>query len=231
MDALHFSGGKDSLACLYLHRGEWDKLVVAWVNTGAAYPETVEYMKDWKVRLSYFVEIESNQPAQIKRHGFPADVVPIDHTLLAYGYGLEAEPMLQDYMQCCRENITLPLMLKMKELGITRVIRGTKKADRRKAPIEPGQIIDGVEYLFPLWSWTDADVLAYLKEVDAPIPSYYATEKTSRDCWDCTAYLGENQERIANLPSDRRAVVIERLMQIEIAIRDSDLSRRVINAN
>jgi len=34
-EVLQLSGGKDSLACLYLLKPKWDDLIVAWVNTGA----------------------------------------------------------------------------------------------------------------------------------------------------------------------------------------------------
>ena len=42
---LSFSGGKDSLACLHLCRPYRDKLTVAWVNTGAAFPHIVEFVR------------------------------------------------------------------------------------------------------------------------------------------------------------------------------------------
>jgi hypothetical protein len=43
------------------------------------------------------------------------------------------------------------------------------------------------------------------------LPDYYATEKTSRDCWDCTAYRDDNVERVKNLPDEQREIVEQRL--------------------
>jgi 3'-phosphoadenosine 5'-phosphosulfate sulfotransferase (PAPS reductase)/FAD synthetase len=49
---LQFSGGKDSLACLLLLRPWWDRLTVMWVNTGAAFPETLELMEAVRSRVA-----------------------------------------------------------------------------------------------------------------------------------------------------------------------------------
>jgi phosphoadenosine phosphosulfate reductase len=46
--ALQFSGGKDSLACLHLYREQWPDLLVMWLNTGAVYPEMMDYMDGWR---------------------------------------------------------------------------------------------------------------------------------------------------------------------------------------
>ena len=43
--ALQVSGGRDSIACLYLMRPYWDRVTVYWLDTGAAYPETVSLMQ------------------------------------------------------------------------------------------------------------------------------------------------------------------------------------------
>ena len=40
--ALELSGGKDSVACLYLLRHQLHKITVYWLNTGDAYPETLD---------------------------------------------------------------------------------------------------------------------------------------------------------------------------------------------
>ena len=43
--ALQLSGGRDSIACLYLLKPYWDRLTVYWLDTGAAFPETVSLMQ------------------------------------------------------------------------------------------------------------------------------------------------------------------------------------------
>jgi hypothetical protein len=60
-----------------------------------------------------------------------------------------------------------------------------------------------------------------LAQVGAELPPGYADgEKTGRDCWDCTAYLDDNEKRIGNLPSDRQAIIRDRLAQIDAAIKE-----------
>ncbi len=73
---LAFSGGKDSLACLYLCRDYRDQLEVVWVNTGAMFP----HMRDFVYRAAEgynFVELNSDQAAWHAQHGLPAEIVPV----------------------------------------------------------------------------------------------------------------------------------------------------------
>ena len=196
---LQFSGGKDSLACLYLLRPYWDRLTVAWTNTGAAYPETVELMARVRAMVPNFLEITSDQPANIARHGPPADVVavramPQGRVLTQY-----AGAPVQSFLECCSANIWHPMNDAMKAMGATLIFRGQKLSDDRKTAIRSGYTEGGVRYVFPIEDWTDADVLAYLKEVGVELPAHYAYTKTSLDCWSCTAYLNENQGRLAHM--------------------------------
>ncbi len=70
MLGLAFSGGKDSLACWYLHRHE--NPIVLWVNTGKAYPETVAIVDEIRAQAFRFVEVRSDQQAQIDANGLPS---------------------------------------------------------------------------------------------------------------------------------------------------------------
>lgn len=217
--AIQFSGGKDSLACLYLYREQWNEILVCWVNTGAPYPETVERMREWQSRVPHFLEIKSEQPAQIEKNGYPCDVVPLSYTPMGRGHVKSAGDFrLQSYFQCCAENIWIPMQLEMKKRGITKIIRGQRKDERRTNGTSSGYVEDGIEYIFPLEDWSEQQVFDYLRLVGAEIPEHYAREKTSRDCWDCTAFLDENVERIRNLPDDRRHEVLRRLAVINSAI-------------
>ena len=72
---LAFSGGKDSLVCLDLCRDYRDKLTVVWVNTGAAFPHMVEFVR--KAAEGYsLIELHSDQAAWHAQHGLPAEIVP-----------------------------------------------------------------------------------------------------------------------------------------------------------
>jgi phosphoadenosine phosphosulfate reductase len=215
---LQFSGGKDSLACLMLLRERWAEMYVLWVNTGAAYPSTVEYMESWRNRLPHFVEVKSDQPAQMARYGYPSDVVPIRFTEVGRLMGMNPSYLIQDYLACCNANIWQPMAQKTRELGAKFIIRGQRSAEGRKAPFTNGYVEDGVTYLLPIEDWTTDEVFRYLNEIGEPIPPYYLEgERSGRDCWDCTAYLDDNVERIKALPRDKREIVEERLVKIEQA--------------
>ena len=218
--ALLFSGGKDSLACLYMYRDRWDAIDVVWLNTGAADEATLAYMARWKERLPRFIEIRSNQPADIAENGWPADVVPVNSTVFGKMIaGDDGSPRIQSYLNCCANNIWIPLHRALVERGYTQAIKGQRKADKRKSTATNGTVADGVEYFFPIENWSDADVFAYLLDVGADMPEGYAKgERASRDCWDCTAYLDENRERIRNLPIEKRNEVKRRLGMIGDAI-------------
>jgi 3'-phosphoadenosine 5'-phosphosulfate sulfotransferase (PAPS reductase)/FAD synthetase len=133
-------------------------------------------------------------------------------------------PLVQPYLNCCAENIWFPLLNAINEIGATEIVRGQRKSDVRQSFVRDGDVIEGKKYTFPIYEWTDEQVFSYLKEVGAEMPAGYARgEKTGRDCWDCTAYLDENAQRIKNLPDDKRTVVLSRLHAIREAVMGSDL--------
>ena len=217
---LQFSGGKDSLACLYLYKNSWHDLTVVFINTGAAYPEILSLMDEVKKVVPHFLEVKSDQPQQINDQGYPSDIVPLRYTRMGRLMGLKSNFLLQDYTNCCADNIWRPMLRAIRNIGAKTIIRGQRISESRTSPIHNGDTIDGIKYILPIEYWTDKEVLQYLKKMNVPIPSYYETEKTSRDCWSCTAYLDENKQRILNLPNDKKALVLSRLAQIKTAIND-----------
>lgn len=216
--ALQFSGGKDSLACLHLWEDKLDETVVLWVNTGAAYPQTIRQMERVAARVPHFREVRTNQPENIQRCGFPADVVPAINTAWGRLSTKERGPKIQSYIDCCAENIWIPMHNAVKEMGLTRIVRGQRNDERRTSPVRSGQVVDGIEYVFPIQDWTREQVLDYLRQVNAEIPDYYEHEQTSRDCWSCTAYLDESRDRIRRLPNELREVVMLRIRSIHDAV-------------
>lgn len=221
---LQFSGGKDSLACLYLLRGEWSTLRVVWLNTGAAYPQTAAYMEKWRSILPHFVQVKTNQPEQVALNGYPSDVVVVNDTAFGRQFIARDAPVVQPYLNCCAENIWFPLLRALDDLGATEVVRGQRRGDVRQSFIRDGDVIQGKRYTFPIYEWTNEQVFEYLREVGADLPEGYRMgEKTGRDCWDCTAYLDENAERIRNLPDEKREVVLSRLRTMREAVLGSHL--------
>lgn len=219
--ALLFSGGKDSLACLYLNKHRWDSIFVVWLNTGAVDEDTFEYMMKWKERLPHFVELKSDQPANVRDYGWPVDVLPVNNTHLGKFITGEEGPVMQPYLNCCASNIWFPLHHGLKSLGVTKAIKGQRNDDAKKSTSRDGDTRDGITFEMPIQDWTEADVWKYLEHIDADIaPGYRAGEKTGRDCWDCTAYLSDNKKRIANLPEEKKQEVLRRLGIIKAAIDD-----------
>jgi phosphoadenosine phosphosulfate reductase len=217
--ALQFSGGKDSLACLHLWRDKLDETVVIWCNSGAAYPDTIEQMERVKSWVPNFLEVRGNQPAVIERYGYPSDVVPVLSSPHAFRVDTRTGPMIQSFMDCCARSLWAPMFNAVKQMGITRVVRGQRNDERLTGPVRNGDVVDGIEYALPIQDWTEAEVFAYLREVGAEIPAYYETgERTSRDCWSCTAFRFESRERTNNLKGEQREIVFARLEQIRTAI-------------
>lgn len=224
-NVLQFSGGKDSLACLYLLEPIWDDLTVMWCNTGAAYDETRMLMDQIRTMVPHFVEIKSNQPGFIKEFGYPVDILPVRRTRFGqYVHGTE-DQRFTDYLSCCNHNIWQPIREACKEYKT--IFRGQRLEDEKKSQLRSGDVVDGQTYIFPVESWSSEDVIKYLGD---RLPSYYDQEKSSHDCWNCTAYLEDNAERIHRLPSDKKHSVIEILADYQYALgQDRSHLNEVLN--
>ena len=219
--ALLFSGGKDSLGCLYLNKHRWDSIFVVWLNTGAVDEDTREYMDKWKLVLPHFVELKSNQPQNVATNGWPVDVLPVNNTALGKQITGEEGPKMQSYLDCCAANIWMPIHFGLKGLGVTKAIKGQRNDDGRKSTSRDGDTRDGITFEMPIQDWTESQVYDYLKSVGAELaPGYKVGEKTGRDCWDCTAYLGDNSTRIMNLPEEKKREVLRRIGIIRASIED-----------
>jgi phosphoadenosine phosphosulfate reductase len=188
---LHFSGGKDSLATLYLMRPHWDDITVMWCNTGDAFPETRLQMDAIKQMVPHFIEVKSDQPAQTARNGYPSDALSAWDAPLGVAF-FEGRPYrAQSPLGCCMENIWNPTLRATRMLGATLVIRGQRNSEALKSNIRSGHVEDGVEYLFPIEDWTEEQVRTYLQEQSVPLPPHYTYTNSSLDCQHCTGYLFE----------------------------------------
>lgn len=219
--ALHFSGGKDSLACLHMYRHRWKDMHVIWVNTGAIYPEMQAYMDKWKAILPHFIEVKTDQPAHVARNGWPVDVLPVNNMPLGREISGSSGQLMQPYTSCCAENIWFPLHEATLKLGVKEVIKGQRIEDGYKSVARNGTQFQGLTYIMPIEDWTTEEVFTYLNIVGAELPpGYDEGEKTGRDCWDCTAFLGDNRRRIENLPEDKKSEIKRRLGIIRKSVDD-----------
>lgn len=219
--ALQFSGGKDSLACLFLLREWWDRITVYWTNTGAAYPETIKLAAQVREMVPHFVEIAGNQPAVIDAYGLPSDIVPSNSTPFGIGATGNVRPVIQDRYHCCFQTIMRPMHERMIADGITLIIRGQRADDKQKAPIRSGHVEDGIEYLFPVEDWSARQVLQYLKEQDAPIPRFYEVLDDAPDCMTCSGWWEKGEAKyLKRYHHDAYLEVQHRLQIIKVALAE-----------
>lgn len=188
--ALQVSGGRDSIACLYLLKPYWDRLTVYWLDTGAAYPETVALMQRIRDMVPNFARIEGRQPQTIEEFGIPSDIVPASGTPFGV-YAADNGQLIQDRYSCCMRSIMFPMHERMIADEITLIIRGQKDADRLKSKTRSGNVIDGIEFLFPIEDWDARKVMRFLEEEGAPIPRFYEMLSGAPDCMTCSAYWEE----------------------------------------
>lgn len=195
--ALFFSGGKDSIACFELFKPYLDRIVVIWVNTGSNFPEVEDCVTKVALEAPNFVEVPTNQAWSIEVNGYPADVVPVNFTKLGQDVTNNKDIMLRSYLECCNENLWSPAYAKVKELGITGVIRGQRADEGHRAPIKSGYVADGIEYFFPLQNWSNEDVNEYLEKQGVQMTERLMMRShTSLDCWNCTAFTENSVERM-----------------------------------
>ena len=190
--ALHFSGGKDSLACLYLLKNQLDQLTVYWCNTGDTCPETKAVVDEVRQWIPNFVEINADVHQWKAVNGDPVDLVPARSHFLGVAYGM-SNVRLSNRFDCCFANLMLPMHQRMLADGVDCVIRGTKLCDTGTVPAEGP--VDHYTVLLPIKDWTHADVFAYLKEVGAPTNAIYDhfTAVSAPECLNCTAWWDDNK--------------------------------------
>lgn len=187
--ALQFSGGKDSLACLFLLKDYWERLTVYHLNSGDSFPERRAVVSDIRNLVPNFIEVRGYSNEVRQWCGIPSDIIPTSSELFAKNNaGQKKVPIIGRY-DCCFQSINLPLHRQMIADGITLIIRGQKSADADRSHVQSGDVLAGVEFQYPLDVWTDDTVLEYLAAIEAPIPRFYETMQNAPDCMTCTGWL------------------------------------------
>lgn len=190
--ALHFSGGKDSLALVYLLRPHWDRLALYHVDTGDLLPEVREIV-DWvEAMVPDFRRIETDTKAWTEAVGLPSDLVPTTSTPMGLAIGASRRRIV-DRFECCAANLMAPMHRRMIEDGVPLVIRGTKRADLARLPHEGGETSVGYELWLPLLEWSHDQVFDFLREVGAPICRVYEHRVNSPECATCPAWWSEGR--------------------------------------
>lgn len=201
---LQFSGGKDSLATLYLLEKWWEKILVVFCNAGDEFPETLEVVDKIKaIPEVNFLEVSPvlPQPLSIQQHGYPSDIIPL-RNVNEYAY-LSQRSMngvaIQSIMSCCNRLLFKPLHDAAIEYGATLIIRGQRLDEDLHSPLRSGDVVDGIEYFMPLEDWTEQDVFDYLETENIEIPKHYDYVGHSLDCATCTGFLDQSKDKILYL--------------------------------
>lgn len=187
---LAFSGGKDSLACLMLYRHKLDEITVFWVNNGKNYPELLETVEKYREMCPNFIEVNN-----VRGNAIPADIVPVDWTEVGQLATGKKDFVVQSYLDCCLNNIAMPLHNAVAAHGITHLIVGQRNDEAHKSTTKNDDVVLGVIRIHPLENWTKQEVMAYLATM-IDIPEHLHLNHSSMDCYDCTAFEKDSQDRI-----------------------------------
>lgn len=223
--ALQFSGGKDSLALLYMLRPQLHDVPVYWLNAGDTPPETLAVIDQVREWIPHFHEVKSDVKSWRDTHGYPSDIVTARNHPLGLAYGLSPLKLTPRF-DCCFNNLMLPLHKRMIDDKVDAVIRGTKRCDTGSIPVQ-GQT-PFYEVLLPLADWSHEKVFDYLLQVDAPRNSIYEHFKgaSSPECLGCTAWWDDGKAGYlkANHPKQYRIYQLHlQAVQMEVQAQMRDL--------
>jgi phosphoadenosine phosphosulfate reductase len=192
--AFQFSGGKDSIAALFLMKPYWDRFTVYFCDTGDCLVETVNIVEKVSKLVPRFETVQGRVEEVRAKFGWPTDVLPWTSAQAAHNSNVGFSVLLQDRVSCCFRSIMLPLHERMLADSITLIIRGQKDSDKMKGRFRSGDVVDGIEFLYPVQNWTDGESFAYMR-LNGIEPQRFYTEgmKHSGDCASCTAWCDDDR--------------------------------------
>lgn len=222
--AFQFSGGKDSTALLLSMRGYWDRMTVYHLDTGDMHPETREVVDAIARMVPSFQRIQSDVFAVKAEFGLPSDVIPWSSTERAHQCNAGFSLPMQDRVSCCFRTTMVPLYERMVRDGVTLVIRGQKHRDELKGALFSGDVVEGIEYLYPFSDRTDEECFDIMREHGIAVPAYYTEGLVhSGDCMGCTAWCAEETraEYLKKYHPKRYPLYREEMIQIAEAVADA----------
>lgn len=190
--SLSFSGGKDSLACVYLLRAHWDRIKFYHNDTGDLLPEVRDVVSQIEAMVPHFVRIQGDVRSWTATYGMPTDLLPYSAHDIGRAAGQDGARIVTRY-NCCFVNLMWPTWQRIKDDGNTLCIRGSKRADTPKMPTRSGETLEGIEFWYPIQDWSHAEVFAYLDSVGAPRNRIYDHVTNAPECARCTAWWGEGR--------------------------------------
>ena len=194
---LQFSGGKDSLALLYLFKPHLRRMTVLHCDTSDQLPEMQRLVSAVEANVPNFRRVKSDAPAWIAKHGLPSDLVPIRcHPVAAKIYHDAGHPIVP-CLDCCAANRWTPMEDALRELQPSLVIHGQRRSDPvgwdRTMQGDTVKTPGGWQCWAPIAEWSDDDVMSYLREVGAPILPWYTHKTHAPECATCPAGWSEGR--------------------------------------
>ena len=194
---LQFSGGKDSLALLYLLKSHLGRLTVFHCDAGDLLPEIQRLVSVVEAKVPNFMRVKTDAPAWIAEHGLPSDLVPIRcHPGAANVYREAGHPIVP-ITDCCAANRWHPMDKALREMAPSLVIHGQRRTDlfcwdkATRDTTDKGPL--GWQTWAPIAEWSDGDVMDFLREVGAPILPWYSHKPHAPECATCPAGWGEGR--------------------------------------
>jgi 3'-phosphoadenosine 5'-phosphosulfate sulfotransferase (PAPS reductase)/FAD synthetase len=188
--AFQFSGGRDSLAALFALRSLWHRMTIYHLNHGDQYPE-IAAVVEMVGREVPIVTVASDVHKIRTECGLPTDLLPADNT--GMGRALTGRAVaLQGRFDCCTRAIMAPLHQRMLDDGITLIVRGVRATDfSQDHEYMSGHVADGIELYYPIESWSDEQVNAFVNSCGIPLPRFYLHGmREAPECMGCTAWWG-----------------------------------------
>lgn len=183
-----FSGGRDSLAALYLMEPYWKAMTVYHLDNGDQYPE-LKAVVDLARRDVDIVTVHSDAMQSRMDFGLPSDLTPADNT--GMGRALTGRGLaVQGRFECCSRVIMQPLHDRMLADGVSLIVRGVRASDFAKPhQFMSGYVGEGIELLYPIEDWTDDQVGRFLEARGLPIARFYSEGVSETpECMGCTAW-------------------------------------------
>jgi 3'-phosphoadenosine 5'-phosphosulfate sulfotransferase (PAPS reductase)/FAD synthetase len=157
-------GGKDSTAAAFLLRPHWDRIRFYHWDTGDLLPEVRSVVGELAKILPNLTTLHGDVGRWIAATGCRPTWCRTRRMHVGSHGG---EGRASSAVTIAAGPTPWPDLPAHPPDGHTLLIRGTKHADMPRLPMRSGQVLDGIELLLPIADWSDADVMAYLREVGA----------------------------------------------------------------
>ncbi|MCJ2009439.1 phosphoadenosine phosphosulfate reductase family protein [Methylobacterium sp. J-092] len=192
---LAFSGGKDSATLAHLCRPWRDRLALLWMNTGAAAPFIRDHVLSHRTDFEV-IELHPARPMveNWQEWGVPADLIAVEN-LATVGW---REPKVQPWPACCAVHRLQPAVTFVEGVhGPCALLNGQRQQDKGGTAESVASAFPAhVEVAMPLWSWTDAEVRAFVAEQGIRLHPHHADCPTSVECVRCPANLSAEKLRL-----------------------------------